>query len=77
MKKRIKPVIDDKKVKKVKEFLRLGDSIHEAARSAGVSYYTAWKVSRGVYDLPKAERRPVSQGQEETGYFSWKNFKLY
>ncbi len=38
MKKRIKPVIDDNKVKKVKEFLRSGDSIHEAARSAGVSY---------------------------------------
>jgi molybdenum-dependent DNA-binding transcriptional regulator ModE len=77
MKKRTKPVIDDSKVNRVKEYLKSGDSIHGAARSAGVSYYTAWKVSRGIYDLPKSERQPATDGQEETGYFSWKNFKLY
>lgn len=75
VKRRIKPVIDEEKVKKVKSFLESGVSIHEAGRMSGVSYYTAWKVSKGWF-----ENRRFREAQNETNdekLFSWKNFKLY
>lgn len=39
------------KIEKVKELLK-HNTIRGAARYAGVSFYTAWQISKGNYDTP-------------------------
>ena len=41
--------VTEEKVKKIKEIIKQ-TSIQQAAKTVGVSYYTAWCVSKGKYD---------------------------
>jgi len=75
LKKRTKPVIDEAKVKIVKGHLESGQSIHEAGRMSGVSYYTAWKVSKGWFENRRFRESHDEKNDEKL--FSWENFKLY
>lgn len=73
---RPKRVIDEQKIREVKARIKSGDSIREAARSCGISYYSAWHINRGTYEkhIPLHE---AFKKKGESGMFDWAKFKIY
>jgi len=73
---RPKRVINEDKIKQVKKCLKSGESIQQAARTCGISYYTAWHISKGNYEK-KAKLHDAFKKSGSEGMFDWKNFKIY
>lgn len=69
-------VIDENKIRDVKARIGSGESIREAARSCGISYYAAWHINRGTYDK-KIPLHEAFKKENEDGMFDWANFKIY
>jgi hypothetical protein len=60
-------LITPEQVQRVRELLEITGCIRETARKAGVSYYTATRVNRGVYDgaSPVIPLKPTKKPQPD------------
>jgi len=65
---RIARKINEQEVDKIKNYLSKGTSIREAARLSGVSFSTAWHVSKGTYDTNKPLKEVF---KKESEFFIW------
>lgn len=62
--------ITPRKVEKVKKMLSYG-SLRRVSTVSGVSYYTVWCISKGLYDQPG----PLQiKKTEERNKFSWSKY---
>ena len=69
-----KTFISVEKIQKVKELVAKGQSIGNAASSAGVVYSTGWKIANGFYEKeykPRVKKKKPSKYFEHDPFYSY------